>query len=103
MATDQSTVSVPREVLEQRIEAQRNRIYRAAAIVECGRRALPRDIAAGEPDVIHALDAAHELLFSVAERLQTCLEDPVTECEREALGLEEGPQAVLMPSTAEVQ
>lgn len=94
---------IPRELLEQRIEAARGRIFRAGAIVDCARAALPRDVQAGEPDVIHALDEAREILDQVAGRLETVLEGPISEDEREALGLEESPQEILMPSTTEVQ
>jgi hypothetical protein len=106
MATPKSSVPVltlPRELLEQRIEAQRNRIFRAAAIVSCARAALPRDVQAGDPDVIHALDEVQELLYRIAGQLETVLEDPISEDEREALDLDEGAPAMLMPSSAEVQ
>ena len=104
MADLKSTVPViPREVLEQRIEAARGRIFRAGAIVDCARAALPSDVQAGEPDVIHALDEVRDILGGAAARLEVLLEEPPSRDELEALGFDAEPPAIPMPSSAEMQ
>jgi hypothetical protein len=48
----------------------------------------------GYPDVIHTLDEPREILDRIASQLETVLEDPISQDEREALGIEEGAQRV---------
>ncbi len=69
--------AVPAQTIGQRVQAQREQLFKAMGIVDCCAYASDsrRESARGRPDIAAALDAAHELLDRVAGTLGVLVDE----------------------------